>query len=71
MEAQVPNCQRCEKFFNQNEKIPLRLPCEESYCKECIVNGLRGEIFWCNTKECHEEHRIPRVDQLPVPKILL
>ena len=71
MEAQIPNCQRCNEFFNQNEKIPLNLSCGESYCKECIMNGLRGEIFKCNSEDCEEKHEVPRVEQLPVTKILL
>ena len=52
MEAQVPSCPKCNEFLNQTDRLPLLLPCGETYCKNCITRSLENNKFMCNSGFC-------------------
>lgn len=62
------NCDYCKNIYNENNNLPLILPCNHTICKSCLNSHKNKNIFYC--KKCNKNVIISKHNLKPNNKIL-
>ena len=49
----MPHCEKCNLTYDKEKRIPLYLPCGDTYCKSCLMKEMQEQQkITCLEEDC-------------------